>query len=70
MHFFKGPLQDKLKTAQQKEITLKETLVQQAAKFEMFQGLLNDSNGKFGAFKGLLFFPLKILFSISQLHIA
>ena len=35
-----GPLKDKLKTAQQREIALKESLQQQAAKFEMFQVLL------------------------------
>jgi Myosin-like coiled-coil protein len=46
-----GPLKDKLLTAQQKELNLKETLRQQAAKFEMFQGLLNESNGKFAVFK-------------------
>ena len=46
-----GPLKDKLKTAQQKEIALKETLQQQAAKFEMFQGLVTESNGKFTKFK-------------------
>ena len=48
---FLSPLEDKLLAAQQKEATLKAKLQDMAAKFEMFTGLLNDSNGKFSSIK-------------------